>query len=99
MNNLANTKLNGRTVKELNDAAASAGSSERIWACLQPAGSFSFYSVCVPNSFVELSPEDIYSFSMESTWSHTDSGTGNTYKTKKKKPSKTSAWVAFLCFQ
>ena len=80
-NYLANTKLNGRTVKELNDAAASAGSSERIWACLQPADSFSFYSVCVPNSFVELSPEDIYSFSMESTWSHTDSGTGNTYKT------------------
>ena len=53
---LANTTLNGKTVKELNAEAQKAGSTQKIWACLQPAGSFSFYSVCVPNDFAALLP-------------------------------------------
>ena len=42
---LAYTKLNGRTVKEINAAAKAAGETSQIYACLQPAGSFSFYSL------------------------------------------------------
>ena len=85
-NYLAYTKLNGRTVKEINAAATAAGETSQIHACLQPAGSFSFYSVYIPNDFKELLVEDVYSFSVEPGWSHLDSsthptypGTGNTY--------------------
>ena len=35
---LANTMLNGKTVKSLNEEAARAGSTQKIWACLHPAG-------------------------------------------------------------
>ena len=83
---LAYTKLNGRTVKEINAEATAAGESSQIHACLQPAGSFSFYSVYIPNDFKTLLIEDVYSFSIEAGWSHVDSststthpGTGNTY--------------------
>ena len=76
---LAYTKLNGRTVKEINETAAANGSTEKIWACLQPAGSYSFYSVCVPNTFEEMSPSEIRSFSIELGWTHVDSSTSTTY--------------------
>ena len=83
---LAYTKLNGRTVKEINAAAKAAGETSQIYACLQPAGSFSFYSVYIPNDFKELLVEDVYSFAVEPGWTHVDSstnptypGTGNTY--------------------
>ncbi|MBR4943088.1 MAG: InlB B-repeat-containing protein, partial [Clostridia bacterium] len=86
-NYLAYTKLNGKTVKEINAEAKEAGSSQQIWACLQPAGSFSFYSVCIPKTFETLLPEDVFSLSIEAGWTHLDSstnptypGTGNDYK-------------------
>lgn len=78
---LAYTKLNGRTVKEINEAALAAnGSAELIKARLQNAGEFSFYGLYIPNTFTEILAEDIYTVTIEAGWQHEDSGTGNTYK-------------------
>jgi hypothetical protein len=78
-NYLAYTKLNGKTVKEINAEAAAAGLTGKIWACLQPAGTFSFYSVCIPEAFETLLPEEVFSLSIESGWSHLDSSTNPNY--------------------
>jgi len=78
---LAYTKINGRTVKEINAAAAEHGSSAQITANIQPAGTFSFYSLIIPQAFTEISMSDIYSVSIEAGWTYTDNGTGNTYTT------------------
>ena len=85
-NYLAYTKLNGKTVKELNEEEAAVGRTGKIWACLQPADTFSFYSLCIPDTFETLRPEEVFSMSVEPGWTHLDSsinpnypGTGNEY--------------------
>ena len=77
---LAYTKLNGRTVKEINEAAAANGCEELIKAYVRPNNaSTSFYALYIPNSFTEILAEDIYTVTIEEGWQHEDSGTGNTY--------------------
>ena len=78
---LANTKLNGRTVKEINETAAVNGCEELIKAYIRPAGTFSFYSLYIPNGFTEILVEDIYTVTLEAGWQHKDNATGHTYNT------------------
>ena len=76
---LAYTKLNGRTIKEINDAASANGCEELIKVYVRNASTFSFYGIYIPNTFTEILAEDVYTVTVLAGWQHQDSGTGNTY--------------------
>ena len=78
---LVNTLINGKTVKELNEAELASGGTAQIQAVIQPAGSFSFYSVIIPASFTQIVRTDISSVALTADWTFTDPATGTVYTT------------------
>ena len=70
------TRINGRTIKEINAASSDA---EKIVIRLQPAGSFSFYGIYIPDSFTELPASQVLTVTIDAGWSHKDSATGKAY--------------------